>query len=316
MGLSDHRQRVRALVQDQIPSEIPEEMSYLEDSLTDPVRVKFFAEYASDPQWLRWATRQRDFGTRRKLAASKASPPSAGTLMHWFAATYAFSSENYEGALSSMLELNRGQLNALVWDALGRSLHVNDAGSGSVVKKWLVLMCRDHPTDAQPWLEYQLDRCSWPKDADILYLLIAHLAHPLPTLQSGFFGGSRVEITLRGEEFWVRKAWDEQILPNIDSLATAFLGTFEQHLRLAVSYMVNGLTLESDSPFISRITVEPSEKNWHQDDLDFLIDGARECLESVVRNSPGSSGAGDGRVDSEWSRAAGASRSTWLAPTR
>ena len=54
MGLLDHRQRVAQLVA-AAPSQIPEEMSYLEAVIADSSTVRLFTEHARGPEWMSWS---------------------------------------------------------------------------------------------------------------------------------------------------------------------------------------------------------------------------------------------------------------------
>jgi hypothetical protein len=60
MGLHDHRQRIARLVGGPPPL-VPEEISYLENALGDPHRVRFFAELADRQEWLSWAAQRPQF---------------------------------------------------------------------------------------------------------------------------------------------------------------------------------------------------------------------------------------------------------------
>lgn len=60
MGLLDHRQQTADLVATP-PSQVPEEISYLEAVVADGDTVRFFTEHARGPEWLSWVAGQPAF---------------------------------------------------------------------------------------------------------------------------------------------------------------------------------------------------------------------------------------------------------------
>jgi hypothetical protein len=55
MGLLEHRSYIADLL-DTAPSDVPEEVSYLENVVRDPDTTPFFTEYAGGAEWLHWLT--------------------------------------------------------------------------------------------------------------------------------------------------------------------------------------------------------------------------------------------------------------------
>jgi SIR2-like domain len=81
MGLTDHQRRIADLASLPLPSQEPEDVSYLEMVLADSERVRFFVEHARGANWLTWAASQSTF---ESLFDPSAEPIRCTELLaHW-----------------------------------------------------------------------------------------------------------------------------------------------------------------------------------------------------------------------------------------
>ena len=117
MGLLDHRQRVAELVA-AAPSQIPEEMSYLEAVIADSSTMRFFAEHARGPEWLSWASTRNEFQCLFGPAAEGSDCTRA--LATWFTERYVMEKDLSDEAWSLASEAG-GELGPELWNEIGRS---------------------------------------------------------------------------------------------------------------------------------------------------------------------------------------------------
>ena len=152
MGLLDHRQYVAELVAAP-PSQIPEEMSYLENVIANEDTARFFAEFARYPEWLAWASGRPEFQRLLDPAATVSACSTA--LASWFAGQYVMDKELSASALSLVSDAG-GRLSPVLWSAIGQHLHIQQGPRPSWLNPWLVLLVRNAPRAGPPWLEYAL----------------------------------------------------------------------------------------------------------------------------------------------------------------
>ena len=206
MGLTDHRERVRNLVTSTgPPSQEPDDVSYLEETIAHPERVQFFVEFARDRKWLEWVAGQHSFqqifnpnllspealadGLRIVGADSENAEPAlykslgvTEALAGWFAEHYALNPEHYtqtqngmENALS-IAGANGGRLSRPLWNSLRH--HLPEDLSPGWARSWVLQLLRDAPERGFEGLSYALPRLQWPRDRVMAMVLFDSLTEP------------------------------------------------------------------------------------------------------------------------------------------
>jgi hypothetical protein len=139
MGLMEHRRQVSRLVAT-APSQIPEDMSYLEAVIADKSTVGFFVEHARGPEWLSWAATQAEFQSLFKPITGD----SDGTprLASWFAENYVME-EGLSDQAWALASGAGGVLGPDLWNAIGLcwplaawARSVNSAASPTKATLW------------------------------------------------------------------------------------------------------------------------------------------------------------------------------------
>lgn len=219
MGLLEHRQQVARLVE-AAPSQVPEEMSYLETVIVDSSTVGFFTEHARGPEWLAWAAMQDQFQSLFNPAAESSDCTRA--LAFWFAGFYVM-----EEALSdeawTLVSGAGGALGPDLWDAIGFHLHRRPAEPPRPgwLSRWLMLMIQNAPrSSSAPWVEYALMKAAWPQERGVALLLFDYLTEPQAQLRPSFaLSGGRVEVKLRGDRWPLGEAWTKVFVPHLADAA-------------------------------------------------------------------------------------------------
>lgn len=293
MGLLDHRQRIKDLVST-VPSNEPEDMSYLEDVLADPLQAEQFCALTSGENWLAWATTRPEF---QQLFDPR--PPrsgSAAALARWFVTNFVLSADHTSEALS-IVQKAGGRLGPDLSQALSTALYQQQAPYPPWLAPWIVLFMADSAADRP--LERLLASSQWPEDRAIALLLFDHLTLPLPILKGGF--GTYLDLRLRGGRAALRQAWEDVFKPNLAEFAGQVAVIVERQLRHAFTLLnADGSASERSDPVSSRRTaIAPHEQDAMPQPMDPLIDAARDCLEMLLASA---SPAGLARLN-EWAEA-------------
>ncbi len=284
MGLLDHRRRVAELVASP-PSGIPEDASYMEKLIADPDRVRLFAEFARESEWLDWASTQPVF----KKLFTRGSPPSecGSVLARWFVEFFAMDEEHSELALQVVSE-NGGNLGLEICRELGRRLTPRDAPRHACLGIWLVLLLRDAPDPESRWFDLALVGSAWPSDRELILLLFDHLTEPTAELALSLgIGPPTLEIRLRGRDHSLLEAWDQVLKPNLSEAAPAVAAIADRHLRRMRDLQVAAHpdSRRWDAVSFRRSAIEPHSQDDHPKPIDVLIDAARDSLEALLDTS-------------------------------
>ena len=292
MGMTDHAQRVREIVEGAPPLS-REDQSYLEDTVAHPVRVRFFTDHARGLPWLRWMIQQPQF---QSIFDPLETVGKVGTtLAEWFYKHYVANQELTAEALRVVGEhggrLGRPALGARVLGALSRGR--GDAGLG-VFSPWVSLVLAEElPAGGWRRLRWLLRKCDPMRDREMVLLMFDYLSAPAP----GLSRSSLVPVVDPwvephvNDQYWFTKTWAQVFEPNLENLASDLASIIDRHLRQAHRIAQVGQDSESgpDSISLGRPAIEPHEQNpsrGYSENIHPLIDAARDTLNALLRCSP------------------------------
>jgi hypothetical protein len=280
MGMLAHRQRIATLVAG-APTEVPEEVSYLEATLADPVRLPLFTDVARGEDWLAWVTTQPAFAS---LFDSNATTANQWPLAVWFAEHFVMDEALSAMALRTVRAAGR-QLSHVLADAIGARIHQAGNPRPAWLAPWITLLIDDAPQIAPHWLEYALTASRWPEDRQTALLLFDRLTEPKVEFQRAFMDATpRFTVALLGSEHWLREAWTSVLAPRLAEAAPAILAIVDRHLRRAHQLLsATGTAYEGWDPLsFGRSAIEPHEQDRYPDPIDVLIDAARDSIEVLL----------------------------------
>jgi hypothetical protein len=280
MHLLDHQKRVKRLVCLQVPPLNPEDNSYLERIVADGGTVKIFTDHARDPAWLWWAAERPEF---RSLFDQRPGPTdvAAQRLAHWFAEHYV-TEEQSSVALAVVFNAG-GRLGPDLTYAVSRRLNNLPTPCPTELRPWLSLAVRDARNQPSESFDFLLSSTSWTQDPDTALYLFTHLTEPRPYLLPGLFDTTRLEVGVRGNDFWLREAWANVFRPSLSDAAGKLLPVIDQHLQRAhLEFMIAEGPAAVAWPSQSRSAIEPHPSDQFPSPLGFLIDAARDCIESLL----------------------------------
>lgn len=302
MGLLDHQQRVADLLAADGPIDPPTD-SYLTATIADPQRVVFFCQAAQDLRWLPWLENQPSF--QRLFDPYGQLSEGERTLAYWFGA----SAVKYPGQTISVFQRRGGRMNRLLGTAIAQHLFGSNRPAAHVINAWTSILLDNNP-GSDTIISYLLTGCRLPDDHHLLLRLFDYLTTPRLDIRPGFglleseenaFPQVWAEPALLGEEHWLRRAWEEQLRPNLHTCADE-LAVIATHNLLSAWH---GLTLlrgtNGDSLSAKRSAIEAHSQDSYPDEVDVLIDVARDASEHLLHRSDGS---GDALLH-HWSRLPG-----------
>jgi len=287
LALLGHRSRVTELVRAE-PSGIPEETSYLEETIADPVRVTFFTHAAATPGWLAWAASQPVFKSLF-VAGPSIEPGSPSSeirraLAGWFVRHFVLDEDTADVALQIVFS-NGGHLGEELCDSLGFEFAQRDHPRPEWLWIWLVLLVRDSPPSCFHWLEAALRASRWPEHREHVLLLFDHLTRPEASLERSFSSrGPLVGVGVRGQDYALEEAWNEIVKPNLDDAAEEVVRIADRNLGRAAALRAAGGRSSPDFDPLSyaRSAIEPHPQDRHTTGIDVLIDAARESLDALL----------------------------------
>lgn len=283
MGLLDHRHRLEELLSS-TPSQVPEDVSYLESTIKDPQRVRLFTEISRGAEWLGWAATQPNF---QQLFDPGADITDAGrVLARWFADHFVADPELSEAALE-LVHATNGQLGAEAWHAVLRVIHHADNGVLSRRAAWAAILLQNIPAHGQDLLEYCIRDFEWPADRSVMLLLLDHFLSPvLVPRRFSLMAGAKFEVALTGSGDALREIWANRFLPHLSEAVHEVMSIVDRHLRRAYLLQDSAQSTNDTWDWISgiRSAVGDHPANLYGDPFEILIEVARDCLVFLQRH--------------------------------
>lgn len=277
MGLLDHRHRLEELLSS-TPSQVPEDVSYLESTIKDPQRVRLFTEISRGAEWLGWAASQPNF---QQLFDPGADITDAGrVLARWFADHFVADPELSEAALE-LVHATNGQLGAEAWHAVLRVIHHADNGVLSRRAAWAAILLQNIPAQGQDLLEYCIRDFEWPADRSMMLLLLDYFLSPvLVPRRLSLMAGARFEVALQGSGDALGEIWTGCFVPHLSEAVHEVMSIVDRHLRQA--YLLQDSAQSTDDAWDwvsgSRSAIGDHPANFYGDPFQVLIEVARDCL--------------------------------------
>jgi hypothetical protein len=282
MGALQHEHRIKEIVSSPSPPLEPKDLSYIKNVLKDITKIGHFIKHCNKTlDWLYWANREEVFNELFQLN----SPVSdISNQMSWWLAQYIvdYPEETLMFFQSKGFFLSR-QLWCLFFDKIWRT---DDARmEPNIFLKWIIFLLHDcqvqYKVDFNS-IDYLLKKCKYPEDKQAALLLFEYLTKPQ--------WANNHEISLVGDPYWFKEAWQDFFKPNLSGFAINLEPIVTSHLQKA-SWMTNAIYRDNENfCFLSgfRLTIEPYQdtSDYRIRDIDILIDAARDILENLLIETP------------------------------
>lgn len=285
-----HRRRIAELVSNGPPT-IPEEVSYLEQALGHPERVRYFTEQARGSDWFLWAANRPEFNRLFDPAVSSDEDRTiTQALTGWVTDHYVMDEKESPTALRL---LRSRPWSPGMWETLAHRLFAQEQRVPDWQVPWLVLVLHRSPAEHSDLLDMLLCKESWQERPDLALMLLEHRTRPLPRPGVDFGPSNdapRFEVAFAGDDHWLDQAWKKVFTPLLPHHATELLDLAVRQLRDA-HRLAGALQPGFDALAFGRSAIEPHSQDDFRDAADVLIDAARDSLEHLIRASPGEAAA-------------------------
>jgi hypothetical protein len=289
-SILDHEQKIRTIVQRPLSVDV-EELDYIEASLNDVARVRFFRRSAKRTDWLTWVENKEAFARLFRLQTGFTEID--GELAEWFAEN--FVCENSAAGLAVVLRKQQ-MIGRPLAMAIARQLFVRKPRPTIAIGKWIPLLINlpSLGTGSQ-FLEYILAGSVFPDDQAIALILFEHLTNPEVLLKKNIWkelseGAEDVNLELEteGGEHWLQTAWAQIFRPHLndfgDQLLSIVCCSFQ---RADLLLRATGRSSpQSDYLSLTRGMIESPSQGSPKDGIGILISAASELVEWSAKNRP------------------------------
>ena len=261
------------------PPPIDEESAgIIEQALHDPVQIRFFLESAELPEWIDWLDHRHHLDalfTDRELSELERM------LASWLSRCFALA---HDGALFHTIANHRSRLNPEFWKLLSWQMQdgVRKSPDAAAMTRWVHFLARVPPSNGD------VIALSWIAEAAASIGATAPLLRTYEELTAlvireplhiGLISSDRYHDQLE-------TMLTEHLKPYLPQVVESLLEITA--IRLSESHSAHTAWGHSDSTWdsesSSRSAIEPHSQDQFKDDVDALIDAARECLDWLAAN--------------------------------
>ncbi len=251
------------------------------DSLTDPVRARFFTEAADDPEWVDWLDERKLLDPVFQAEPSGDARRVQWVLTRWLCASFA---KNHAEVLDRLLARRGMLLTGELWLELALTVSARDERNWDhdVLSKWVSLLLEQIPARALN-LEIHLHNIA----------LVAGRAGFDEALFMAFDALARMclsEGASSNQDNWaLDEVWRLQVAPLIARAAERLLQLVLHLLRERYRLLrkAGGATRNYSADAGGRVAIDAEYNNSEENTaIDVLIDACRDCLVHLSENSP------------------------------
>ena len=265
-----------------------EETDILDDALSDRTKTGFFVQAAKSPDWLDWLDNRNHLGF---LFGNGHWGEREGIIAHWLTNHFV-----HEHPYRLLALTARRRAHPRFWLELG-----NAVGSGErildpdALSRWVTLLLATTPEEPveHVWLGLG-ERCAEAGLTNCLIEIFAAIAAPQLTVLSSRFEGnngkmlSLVEAGPPVDHYGISEFWKKSLKPYMEQAPESLLAIAVEHLksqhRMLVAWQQANRSWSTAS--MNRLAVDPHENDEYPENVDVVIDAARDCLEWLEGHRP------------------------------
>ena len=276
-GILDWRREIAAITSEYPPVD-DENAAVIAHALTDPVLTRFFVETAELPEWMEWLDRR---GHLAALFADGELSERDQTLAWWLTSRFAMA---HDDALFRTIERHGGGVKPGLWRELSRELQrsISQSPDAVTIARWVLFLAHAIPAGADE------TEMLWIAEAGASVGSLDGILLVYEEMTARLSDASSPAVLRKSDMFnyEMQKMLEECIRPNLAEIAEPVLAltTIRLNARHSVltAWEEGDATLHLDN--LGRSAIEPHGQDDLNQDVDPLIDTARECLEWLALN--------------------------------
>jgi hypothetical protein len=284
----EHEEKLKTIVQRPLSVDV-EDLDYVDASLQDITKVRFFRRFAKRTDWLTWIENKQVF--TELFQASRNFSEINAELAQWFAEN--FVCENSSDGLGVLFR-KKQQMGWLLATAIARQLFVQKPRPTLEIGKWIPLLTNS--LSANPngqFLEYLLDQAVFPDDQSVALILFDYLTKPAVLLKKSIWvevseGREDVNFELRteGSEDWLGRTWAKFFRPHLNDFGDRLVWIVYYNLHKADLLLrsTGENNHQRDRLSLHRGMIESASQGTPDDGIGILITAACELIEWSASN--------------------------------
>ncbi|OTZ47486.1 DUF4020 domain-containing protein [Bacillus thuringiensis] len=275
------RMRIRDIVTVP-PSVEQEQLSYIKQSIKKIETVRYFVEFAHDYEWVEWLEAE---GKLQNLFMLTLNYNEVDELLaEWLVEQFLFS---HQKELFQLIYKNYSKISPLLWRTICNYLNETKSKMDPLLfARWTLLLLETAEKDSSSIekISKLLQKCSFPEHKEIALLLLTFILDGKLKLKRVRKWGNDTQESIELEESsrlpvstfsHVEQIWNEKMRPYIAYYAVPIMMIGLEKLRM--------LSLRQTA--LKKRNKENVEKEFHQNDLAFLIRIVKECLTYLCENN-------------------------------
>ncbi|PQQ44271.1 DUF4020 domain-containing protein [Bacillus thuringiensis] len=275
------RMRIRDIVTVP-PSVEQEQLSYIKQSIKKIETVRYFVEFAHDYEWIEWLEAE---GKLQNLFMLTPNYNEVDELLaEWLVEQFLFS---HQKELFQLIYKNYSKISPLLWRTICNYLNETKSKMDPLLfARWTLLLLETAEKDSSSIekISKLLQKCSFPEHKEIALLLLTFILDGKLKLKRVRKWGNDTQEAIELEESsrlpvstfsHVEQIWNEKMRPYIAYYAVPIMMIGLEKLRM--------LSLRQTA--LKKRNTEDVEKEFHQNDLAFLIQIVKECLTYLCENN-------------------------------
>ena len=293
-SISDWQREITEIAEKSPLSLDEEAADLIADSLSYAERTRFFTQAATSPEWIDWLSRR---GRLVPLFGPDDLSEPSQVLATWLAENFA---RDHANKLFLLISQHQMQLNPSFWYQLQRAIGKDgdEPLDANTLSRWVSLLLETAPANVNwsMWLKIS-ERCNDQNLMPALLQIFAAMSESRLLLKQGFIGSSDdgndqppkidVNLPLYCEFYELNELWEKGLRPNLAQVAEPLLSLVvrnleDRHRTLCMWQQPD------EGDYIDRSAIESHAQDIPVEDIDILINVARDSLEWLASNQAAS----------------------------
>lgn len=299
-------QREISTIADKPPHELNEEdEGIIAHALEDETKTEFFTKSASHPDWIEWLDKR---GHLTPLFRTGQLQHSDRILSWWLVDRYM---ENHPKLMFLLISRHRTRLHPTFWEHIAWKIGSSNETlpNTAMLSQWVALLISTAPEDGEAedgsfvctsdCLISIARRCIAHQMIEEVLLIFDVMIRSGLAITNSFslFGHQteetlqfNVELELVGKSDDLNELWTDGLKPNLSKIALPLLERvvwcLRHHFLTYCTWTQTDRPLDPISMGRSAIELHEQDEQRGRDEIDVLIDAARDCLEWLVLHEP------------------------------